>query len=42
MKILIREIAPPDYSQTIKVIKRSNTDSLGKIYPQKLIDEFCK
>ncbi|KKP85753.1 MAG: hypothetical protein UR89_C0043G0008 [Candidatus Roizmanbacteria bacterium GW2011_GWA2_35_8] len=42
MKILIREIVPNDYSQTIKVIKRSNTESLGKIYPQKLIDEFCK
>jgi len=42
MNILVREITPKDYLQTIDVIKKSNTESLGRIYPKKLIDEFCK
>lgn len=42
MNILIRDIAPKDYAQTIEVIKRSNRESLGKIYPTKLIDAFCQ
>jgi GNAT superfamily N-acetyltransferase len=42
MNVLIRYIKPTDYSQTIEVIKRSNRESLGKIYPTKLIDAFCQ
>lgn len=42
MEVVIREITPEDYLQTTDVIKRSNRNSLGKIYPSKLIEEFCK
>jgi GNAT superfamily N-acetyltransferase len=42
MDVQIRKIAAVDYLQAIDVIKRSNIHSLGKIYPKKLIDEFCK
>ena len=42
MNINVRAITEEDYLQTIEVIKRSIIESLGKVYPQKLIDEFCK
>ncbi len=42
MDVSVREITPTDYHQTIAVIKRSISGSLSKVYPQKLIDEFCK
>jgi GNAT superfamily N-acetyltransferase len=42
MNILIRPIQKADYFETTEVIKRSNRESLGKIYPHELIDEFCK
>lgn len=42
MEIIIRDISPKDYLTTIDVINKSIRESLGKIYPQKLIDEFCK
>jgi GNAT superfamily N-acetyltransferase len=41
MDVIIREVASEDYQQIIDVIKRSNRESLGKIYPPKLIEEFC-
>jgi GNAT superfamily N-acetyltransferase len=42
MNILVRNITPKDYAQAIEVIKRSNRESLGKIYLPKLIDAFCQ
>lgn len=41
MNVNIRTIKEADYPQTIEVIKRSNRQSLGSIYPKELIDIFC-
>jgi len=42
MNILVREITSKDYLQTIDVIKKSHIESFKKIYPKKLIEDFCK
>lgn len=42
MNIIIRTISENDYPNVIQVIKKSNSESLGKIYPNELIQEFLK
>ena len=42
MNITIRDINPEDFQQAIRVIQRANRESLGKIYPAALVEEFCK
>ena len=40
--IKIRKIRPSDYIKAGNVIKRAIRVSWGGIYPEKLLDEFCK
>src|SRR5258708_435183 len=42
MSIIVRQITPDDFPKTIEVIKKTIRTSFGKIYPKKLIENFCE
>jgi predicted N-acetyltransferase YhbS len=42
MTVVVRKMEKKDLEQTAKVIKSSIRESLGKIYPKKLTDYFCR